>query len=141
MNAPVSELDDRTVLVADDDPIIRELLATMLRADGLQVVGEAWNCARAVELYRKLRPDVVCLDVAMPGQDGIEALAAIRAIDPAAVVLVISAETTAHNVQRAREAGANGIIAKPLNAQRLSAEIRRALFQGVKSGAQPGNPG
>src|SRR6478735_235066 len=100
MSTESTALANRTVLVADDDPIMRELLASMLSAAGLQVIGQAWNAERTVQLYRKIRPDIVCLDIGMPGQDGLQALTSIRALDPSAIVLVISAETTAENVQR-----------------------------------------
>lgn len=140
MSTEANTLANRTVLVADDDPIMRELLASMLGAAGLQVVGEAWNAERAIELYRKIRPDFVCLDIGMPGQGGLEALTSIRALDPGAIVLVISAETTAENVQRARDSGASGIIAKPLNAQRLASELRRALAKGPSPEMNLGRP-
>jgi two-component system chemotaxis response regulator CheY len=124
---PVSPLKNRTVLIADDDVMTRQLLRGVLRAAGLEVVGEAGDGARAMGLFQKLKPQVVCLDIDMPEMNGLEALAKIRESNQEAVVLIVTAAPTGDNVRSAIAAHADGIIAKPFNTAKVVGEIERAL--------------
>ncbi|WP_353829265.1 response regulator [Agromyces sp. SYSU T0242] len=103
------------VLVADDQPLIRQAVSALLAAeDSIEVVGEAADGAAAVTLARELEPDVVLMDIRMPGLDGIEATRRIGA-DPALVavrVLVLTTFEEDENVVRALQAGASGFIGK-----------------------------
>ena len=116
-----------TVLVADDDEIVRGLLRVLLRVAGLNVVAEAANGERTLASYRALRPRIVCLDIEMPGMNGLDVLTQIRAMSAETIVLVISAETTSQNTNKAVAEKADGVIAKPFNTARLISEIERAL--------------
>jgi DNA-binding NarL/FixJ family response regulator len=101
------------VLVADDHPLIRRLLRTVLGAHGgFEVVGEAADGERVVELAIALVPDVVVLDVTMPGIDGFAAAAAIRAELPSCTILVFSALEAASVADAALAAGADRYIEK-----------------------------
>jgi len=116
-----------TVLVVDDDDITRQLLRGILRSAGLQVVGEAGDGERALGLYQKLNPNVICMDIDMPGMTGIEVLTQMRAAGNASIVLMITGAATGDNVRNAIAAGANGIIAKPFNTAKIVGEIERAI--------------
>jgi DNA-binding NarL/FixJ family response regulator len=114
------------VLLVDDDPVFRELLAFVLREDvGAEIVGQAANGAKGVELARKLRPDVVVMDLRMPTMDGFEATEQIVRELQGARVLVVSSSTEPEDIERATKAGAAGYVPKELAVAELSAEVER----------------
>lgn len=114
-----------TVLLAEDHTVVRQGLSTLLRADGhFQVVGEARNGREAVELTRRLRPDVILMDIAMPGLNGMEATRQILASDPAARILILSAHSDDVYVERMQQAGAAGFLEKQTSAEILAKAIR-----------------
>jgi DNA-binding NarL/FixJ family response regulator len=116
---------DLRVLVVDDEPLVRQGLALILSAEpGLAVVGEAGDGAGAVASARRLRPDVVCLDVRMPGIDGIRATELIVAQDPAPKVLVVTTFSADDHVYAALEAGASGFVLKRSTAEQLVTAVR-----------------
>ena len=120
--AAMSEL---RVMVVDDEPLVREGLKVIIAAEpGLAVVGEAGDGAEAVSLARRLRPDVVCLDVRMPGIDGIRATELLVAMEPAPKVLVVTTFSADDYVYGALEAGASGFLLKRASADELVAAIR-----------------
>jgi two-component system chemotaxis response regulator CheY len=102
-----------TVLLCDDALFMRTMLRGIVTAGGCEVVGEAENGRAAVEMYIRLRPDVVLMDMVMPLMGGVEALVEIRAFDPNAHVLMCSAMGQRELVDEALEAGARGFISKP----------------------------
>ena len=110
------------VLIADDDPLIRMDLAEMLTEEGFEVVGQVGDGERAVELARTLRPDLVILDVKMPGKDGIQAAAEI-ADEQIAPVIILTAYCDRSLVQRAIDAGAMTYLAKPFSTATLMPAI------------------
>ncbi len=118
---------ERSVIIADDDQIIRDLLRAMLREAGLQVLAESSTGDRAITAYNKYRPQIVCLDINMPGMSGLEVLREIRAMSTEVVIILISGETTQDHLRQAIEAKADGVIVKPFNGARVTAEIGRAL--------------
>jgi DNA-binding NarL/FixJ family response regulator len=117
------------VLVADDQDLVRTGLRMILDAEpGIEVVGEAPNGRRAVELARSLRPDVCLFDVRMPVMDGIEAtrqLAGAGVPDPMAVVVITTFDLDEH-VFAALKAGARGFLLKDAGPAMLAASIRAA---------------
>src|SRR5512143_3422587 len=83
------------ILIADDHPVVRDgLLAMLSTQPDFQVVGEAVNGAEAVQLAARLTPDVILLDLEMPDLDGVSVLTRIRAIDPHARVIIVTAYDT-----------------------------------------------
>jgi DNA-binding NarL/FixJ family response regulator len=113
------------VLVVDDHPVVRQGLRTFLDLqDDLTVVGEAADGAAAVTAAGDLRPDVVLLDLKMPGADGVAALQGLRAAGNAARVLVITSFAEPAAVLPAVRAGAAGYVYKDVDPPALAAAIR-----------------
>ena len=126
------------VLLADDHQVVRFGLHAMLDSEpGIEVVGEAGDGAEAVALARDLQPDVVLMDLRMPGMDGVAATACLRDLTPAIPVLVLTTYDTDADIVRAIEAGATGYLLKDatreelLEAIRLAAAGRSALAPNV----------
>lgn len=116
----------RRVLVAEDDSMIRMDVVEMLESEGYEVVGEAADGQKAVELTRSLEPDLVLMDIKMPILDGISAAEEIAAERIAPVVL-LTAFSQKELVERAREAGAMAYVVKPYTAADLVPAIEIAL--------------
>ncbi|PTR32397.1 response regulator receiver and ANTAR domain protein [Rhodococcus sp. OK519] len=128
MNAPATqgtERRPRRVVVAEDEALIRLDLVEMLREEGYDVVGEAGDGQRAVELAEELRPDLVIMDVKMPRRDGIDAASEIAAKRIAPVV-ILTAFSQRELVERARDAGAMAYIVKPFSKSDLVPAVELA---------------
>jgi len=108
-----------TVLICDDALFMRTMLRGILGAGGCEVVGEAENGRAAVEMFIRLRPDVVFMDMVMPLMGGVDALREIRTFDPNAHVIMCSAMGQKALVDESLEAGARGFISKPFTAARV----------------------
>jgi DNA-binding NarL/FixJ family response regulator len=112
------------VVVADDHPVFRMGLCRLLESvPDVEVVGEAWDTASAVETVVGTRPDVVVMDLHMPGGGGVEAAQQIRRRTPDVRVLVLTMHSDAALVRRALRAGARGYVLKDASSE----EILRAL--------------
>lgn len=112
-----------SVLVVDDDHMMREMLKLILHSDDYEVLGEAANGKTAIALCESLKPGLVLLDIRMPEMDGLQALEAIRKVSPATRVMMVSAEATMDRVKEAISKGASGFIVKPLNAASVLGKI------------------
>jgi DNA-binding NarL/FixJ family response regulator len=101
------------IMVADDHDLVRHGLRSMLEAQpGWTVCGEATSGREAIDLVKKLRPEVVVIDIHMPDVDGLQATREILAANPQTEVLVLTVDETKEIVQAAREVGARGIVMK-----------------------------
>lgn len=119
--------DRVTVLVVDDHPLVRQgLLAVLGSADGIVVVGEASDGHEAIELVRGLRPDVVLMDLQMPGMHGIDATREVVAAQPETAVLVLTMFEDDDMVFSAVAAGAMGYLLKGADGADIVAAIRSA---------------
>ncbi|MDZ5620587.1 response regulator [Nocardioides sp. HM23] len=116
----------RTVVIAEDETLIRMDLAEMLVDEGYDVVGQAGDGAKAIELAEELRPDLVILDVKMPVLDGIAAAEAIAGKRIAPVVM-LTAFSQRELVERARDAGAMSYLVKPFTQAELVPAIEMAV--------------
>jgi two-component system chemotaxis response regulator CheY len=115
------------VLIVDDATFMRMMVKDILEKNGYQVVGEAPNGIKAVELYKSEKPDVVTMDITMPEMDGIEAVKAIKAFDPAAKIVMCSAMGQQSMVMDAIRAGAKDFIVKPFQADRVLEAIKKVV--------------
>ena len=116
----------RSVVIAEDEALIRMDLAEMLTEEGYDVVGQAGDGAKAVELAETLRPDLVILDVKMPVLDGISAAERI-ASQRIAPVVILTAFSQRDLVERARDAGAMAYLVKPFSVTDLVPAIEMAV--------------
>ncbi len=119
--------DGRTirVLLVDDHQVVRRGLRTFLEVqDDIEVVGEASDGDEGIAAAEQLRPDVVLMDVKMPGTDGIEALRKLRELDNPARVLVVTSFTEQRTVVPALRAGAAGYVYKDVDPEALAGAIR-----------------
>jgi DNA-binding NarL/FixJ family response regulator len=112
------------ILLVDDHPITRAALASLLEGHGFSVAGEAADGEEAIELARRLRPDLVLLDLSMPGLDGLQALPRIREAAPEAEVVVLTASGTEENLLAAIRGGAAGYLLKSEPPERIAAFLR-----------------
>ncbi|GGS07654.1 MULTISPECIES: response regulator [Streptomyces] len=113
------------VLLVDDHQVVRRGLRTFLEIqEDIEVVGEASDGAEGVARTEELRPDVVLMDIKMPGTDGIEALRRLRALDNPAKVLIVTSFTEQRTVVPALRAGASGYVYKDVDPDALAGAIR-----------------
>jgi DNA-binding NarL/FixJ family response regulator len=113
------------VLVVDDHPVVRQGLRAFLDTrEGIAVVGEAGDGEAAVSEAARLRPDVILMDLVMPGTDGLAAIGRIRAADPEACILVLTSFASADQVVPAVRAGAAGYLLKDAAPAEVEAAIR-----------------
>ncbi len=126
MTAATSARAPRRILVADDESLIRLDVREMLTHLGYEVVGEAGDGAVAVELARKLKPDLVIMDIRMPEVDGIVA-AEMLTRERIAPVVLLTAYSDHQLVERAREAGVVGYVVKPFREAELRPVIELSL--------------
>ncbi|MBF4607670.1 response regulator transcription factor [Curtobacterium sp. VKM Ac-1393] len=114
-----------TIVLADDQELVRAGFRVILESEpGFRVVGEAPDGARAVEAVRTLHPDVVCLDVQMPGVDGLEAARQIAALPDPPAVLILTTFDSDDALFQALEAGASGFLLKNASPERLIDAVR-----------------
>lgn len=140
------------ILVVDDHPLTRDALASLLAQGGFQVVGEAADGSEALELAERLQPDLVLLDLSMPGLDGLAVLPRLRAACPRCEVVVLTASGTEENLLAAIRGGAAGYLLKSEPPERivaflhgvakgeaaLSGEVARRLLDQVRIGGRRG---
>lgn len=123
------------VLIVDDHPVVREGLAGMIAGHAataddrrIEVVGEAGDGREAIDLFRRLQPDIVLMDLRMPGMDGVQAIEQIREESPQARILVLTTYDSDADILRAVEAGATGYLMKD--------SPRRELFRAIEKVAK-----
>ncbi|MEU6880373.1 response regulator transcription factor [Streptomyces sp. NPDC046712] len=112
------------VLIADDQALIRTGFRLILTTRGIEVVGEACDGAEAVAAVRRLRPDVVLMDIRMPGMDGLEAARRILAEAPRCKVLMLTTFDLDRYVYAALALGASGFLLKDVTPEHLAASVR-----------------
>lgn len=107
------------VLIADDTQFMRANLKIILERNNMEVIGEAENGIKVVKMYEELKPDVVTMDITMPGMDGIEAVRQIRKDDPNAKIVMVTALGQEMFVREAVMAGAKNFIVKPFKEEKI----------------------
>ncbi len=112
----------RVILIADDDQLTREMIKIALEPMGR--ILEAKDGMQAVALYESEKPDIVFLDIHMPGQKGLDALRQIFSLDRDAYVVMQSADSSPENVYEVLASGAKGFVTKPFTPEKLIAVLK-----------------
>lgn len=115
------------ILIADDNQMIRSGVADILSSEGWDVCAQASNGEEAIEKVRELRPDVVVLDVSMPGIDGLETARRLRTENAEIKIVIMSQHDPARLLPRALEAGANACVDKGRVAMEIGDVIRGVM--------------
>jgi two-component system chemotaxis response regulator CheY len=117
------------VLIVDDAAFVRDMLCELLIDVGFDVVGVAVDGKEALEKYRRLKPDVVLMDIIMPGVTGLDALKSIIEMDPGAKVVMVSAVGQEAMIKEALAAGAREFVVKPFTPER-AIEVLEKVYAG-----------
>jgi DNA-binding NarL/FixJ family response regulator len=117
------------VLIVDDHPLTQEALASLLTQHGFEIVAQASSGDEAIKQAAKHQPDLVLLDLSMPGMSGLEALPEIRRVAPGSEVVVLTASGTEENLLRAIKGGASGYLLKTEPPPRI-VEFLRGVING-----------
>lgn len=120
------------ILLADDHALFRDGIASLLRAWQLNLVGEASDGAQAVEQARKLRPDVILMDIQMPRMNGIEATLQIKRELPETKIVMLTMSEDEHDLVEAIKAGASGYLLK-----NMSGDEFMSMLKGITRGESP----
>jgi DNA-binding NarL/FixJ family response regulator len=112
------------ILIVDDHPLTRDALAALLSQQGFEVVGDAADGGEAIDAARRLQPDLVLLDLTMPGMDGLTALPKIREEAPSCEVVVLTASDAEENLLGAIRGGAAGYLLKTESPEQIAAFLR-----------------
>ena len=137
MSAAADHGDQVRVLIADDHPLFRDGLAALLRASpGTELVGAAVTGTEAVELARQLQPDVVLMDLRLPGLNGIEATRQIVLDSPRTAVVVLTMFDDDDSVFAALRAGARGYLLKGADQEQIRRAVHAAAAGEVIFGAE-----
>jgi two-component system response regulator DevR len=112
------------VMIVDDHPVVREGLRTILDAPDIDVVAEARTGAEACELVGQVQPDVILMDIQMPGMDGLEATAIIKKAAPSVSVVIMTSHESRDLLRRAIQVGAAGYILKEISGAVVIEAIR-----------------
>ena len=116
------------IVIADDHPLFRSALRALLEESGeVEVIAEATDGKETLELSRRLRPDLVLMDVIMPKMDGVAATRAIKAELPRTIVLVMTASEDSEHLLSALRVGAGGYILKSADPERITEAVHKAL--------------
>lgn len=124
------------VVVIDANAISRNLLTSVLTSGGHDVVGDANTSPAGMASMIKLQPQLVCIDIGTPDDDGFARLDNIRGSLPKALVFLVSGKMEAATVQRAMESGVHGFIVKPFNGASVLTSIRNAIIKIAKQHRQ-----
>jgi two-component system chemotaxis response regulator CheY len=127
MNASLNAKRGMKLMIVDDSNIMRRRIERSQQFEELELVGTACNGLEAIELFRKMDPDVVTMDLTMPQMDGIECIENIVKIKPAVRILVISALADKATAVEAMEKGANGFLNKPFTDRQLNEAIAELI--------------
>ncbi|HIE11833.1 MAG TPA: response regulator [Desulfotomaculum sp.] len=112
---------------------MRMMIKNIITKNGYEVVGEAENGVVAVDLYKQLKPDLVTMDITMPEMDGIAGVRAIKAVDPSANIIMVSAMGQQAMVMEAIQAGAKDFIVKPFQQERILQAMERVLARAERN--------
>lgn len=108
-----------TIMVVDDSPFASKQIKDIVEDNGYEVIGYAKDGEEAIELYKELKPDIVILDIIMPGLNGLETAEILKKQDPAVKILMLSSLCDAGTMEEVKSIGVKHLIPKPLEADVL----------------------
>ena len=123
----LGENREKSVLIVDDSPVMRNMLAKFFTDNGFSVVGMAADGVEAIEMFEEHHPDIMTLDIIMPKMRGTEVLENVMARYPDARVVMASSVSDARTVMRCLKIGAKQYILKPYDESKVMAAIKKAL--------------
>ena len=112
-----------TIMVVDDSPFASKQIKDIVEYNGYEVIGYAKDGEEAIELYKELKPDIVILDIIMPGLNGLETAEILKKQDPAVKILMLSSLCDAGTMEEVKSIGVKHLIPKPLEADVLLASL------------------
>ena len=121
----------KTALIVDDDIDTCDVLSEYLERENIQVLGKSYYGKECVELYQKLKPDLVFSDVMMPHHDGFYVLEKIRQINPNAIVIMVTGDLTAVTENKLKMMNASEIVYKPFDIKKIMIKVNH-LFENYK---------
>lgn len=119
--------ETKSVLIVDDSSVMRNMLAKFFNDNGFDVVGKAADGLEAIEMFEKLNPDIMTLDIIMPKMRGTEVLEKIMERYPEATVVMASSVSDARTVMKCLKIGAKQYILKPYDEEKVLTAIKKAL--------------
>lgn len=117
----------KTVLIVDDNPAIRRELKSLFLSDGFAICGEAGNGKEAIDLARKLSPDLIILDLSMPVMNGLEAAPQLRVVFPNAPIILLTMYAASIVADQAQRAGIARVISKTEKPEKILAQAHAIL--------------
>jgi two-component system chemotaxis response regulator CheY len=118
-----------TIMVVDDSPFASKQIKDIVEDNGYEVIGYAKNGEEGIELYKELKPDIVILDIIMPGIDGLETAEIIMKSNPDVKIMMLSSLCDSGTLEEVRNIGVKYLIPKPLEADVLLATLELVLKQ------------
>ncbi|MDF2474019.1 MAG: cheY [Anaerocolumna sp.] len=115
------------ILLVDDSAFMRKMEGDVITKNGHVIVGEAGNGKEAIDMYQKLLPDLVIMDITMPELNGVEAVKVIKTLDPKAKIIMLSAMGQDYMVIEAISSGASDFIVKPFQDEKFIKSINNVL--------------
>lgn len=112
-----------TIMVVDDSPFASKQIKDIVEDNGYEVIGYAKDGEEAIEFYKELKPDIVILDIIMPGLNGLETAEILKKQDPAVKILMLSSLCDAGTMEEVKSIGVKHLIPKPLEADFLLASL------------------
>ena len=112
-----------TIMVVDDSPFASKQIKDIVEDNGYEVIGYAKDGEEAIELYKELKPDIVILDIIMPGLNGLETAEILKKQDPAVKILMLSSLCDAGTMEEVKSIGVKHLIPKPLEADVVLASL------------------
>jgi YesN/AraC family two-component response regulator len=119
---------DVRIIICDDDPVTRVVLTKTLEELGYKVTQQASDAFQAITLCETLQPDILFLDINMPGLDGLTAIELIRNTAPSTNIILVSGASTLDNVRKAIKLGVRAFVVKPFNALKLTDAMVKCVF-------------
>ena len=115
------------ILTVDDSAFERKAIISILNKAGYDKIIEAEDGEKAVEIYPVEKPDLVLMDLRLPGMDGLECFKELKKINPTVKVIVVSIIAREDTMKEAKELGAKGYVIKPITEQKLITEIKKVM--------------